>query len=225
LTEGDKAMRRNFDEQLEKLNGALIGMGEMVERSIANVSKALIEQDTELAKHIIASDDDIDHMEKDIESQCLRLIMQQQPVASDLRHVSSILKIITDLERIADHASDISEIILLLAGKQYIKKLEHIPRMAEETIKMVTQSISSYVNKDIGLANEIIARDDIIDNLFVVVKNELIELIKINSNNGDQAIDLVMIAKYFERIGDHAENIAEWAIFSISGWHKDIKVM
>jgi phosphate transport system protein len=218
-------MRRNFDVQLESLNNSLIEMGKMVENAIDNASKALIEQDVALAKSIIDSDDDIDHKEKEIEGQCLRLIMQQQPVAGDLRHVSSILKITTDLERIADHASDISEIILLLAGKQYIKKLEHIPKMAKETIKMVKNSVESFVGKDLERAREIIAHDDVIDNLFNTVKKELIELIKVNSDNGDQAIDLIMIAKYFERIGDHATNIAEWVIFSISGWHKDVKVM
>ena len=218
-------MRRNFDAQLDILNDSLIEMGKMVVGAISNAIKALMEQDVELANRIINSDDDIDHREKDIESQCLRLIMKQQPVARDLRHVSSIMQITTDLERIADHASDISELILLIAGKQFIKKLVNIPKMADETMKMVEGSIEAFVNRDLELAKSIIAHDDIVDNLFNVVKSTLIEMIKENADNGDQAIDLIMIAKYFERIGDHATNIAEWVIFSISGWHKDIKVM
>jgi len=218
-------MRRNFDAQLLQLNNSLVEMGKMVEKAIAEANKALMEQDVELAQRIIDSDDEIDHKEKDIEAQCLRLIMQQQPVAKDLRLVSSIMEISTDLERIGDHAEDISELTLLIAGKQFIKKLVHIPKMAAETIKMVSESIDAFINKDIEHANEIIARDDVIDDLFDTIKAELIELIKENGENGDQAIDLVMIAKYFERIGDHATNIAEWVIFSITGWHKDIKVM
>ena len=218
-------MRRNFDAQLLQLNNSLVEMGKMVEKAIAEANKALMEQDVELAQRIIDSDDEIDHKEKDIEAQCLRLIMQQQPVAMDLRLVSSIMEISTDLERIGDHAEDISELTLLIAGKQFIKKLVHIPKMAAETIKMVSESIDAFINKDIEHANEIIARDDVIDDLFDTIKAELIELIKENGENGDQAIDLVMIAKYFERIGDHATNIAEWVIFSITGWHKDIKVM
>ena len=218
-------MRRNFEEQLESLNNSLIEMGVMVENTISKAVKALIEQDVELAKGVIASDDEIDNKEKEIESQCLRLIMQQQPVARDLRNVSSILKITTDLERVGDHASDISEIVLLLADKKYIKKLEHIPQMAVETTKMLSESIDAFVKKDADHANEIIARDDVIDNLFDTVKKELIGYIKTDADNGDQAVDLIMIAKYFERIGDHATNIAEWVIFSISGWHKNVKVM
>ena len=218
-------MRRNFEEQLESLNNSLTEMGKLVESRIEKANKALIDQDVALAESVIAADDDIDNLEKEIESQCLRIIMQQQPVARDLRNVSSILRITTDLERIGDHATDISELVLLLADKTYIKKLEHIPRMAAETANMLSESIEAFVKKDIEQAKEIIARDDLIDNLFDTVKKELIGLIKTNADNGDQAVDLIMIAKYFERIGDHATNIAEWVIFSISGWHKNVKVM
>jgi phosphate transport system protein len=218
-------MRKKLDEQLILLNNSLIEMGEIVQKAILDAKKALIEQDVELAEKIIASDDEIDEKEKEIESLCLKLIMQQQPVARDLRLVSAVIKIITDLERIGDHATDISEITLLLAGTPYIKKLEHISEMAEETMKMVTDSIDAFVRKDIDLANDVIARDDIVDNLFEMVKHDLIELIKKDVENGDQAIDLVMIAKYFERIGDHATNIAEWIVFSLTGIYKDKKIM
>jgi len=213
-------MRSKFDEQLKLLNNSLIEMGGIVERAVVSANKALVEQDTTLARKIIASDDEIDAQEKEIESLCLKIILQQQPVAKDLRLISAVLKIITDLERIGDHASDISEITLLLAGKKFIKKLEHIPQMAEETMQMLTRSIDAYVKRDIELAKEVIAHDDVVDDLFVTIKNELVEAIHRNPDNGDQAIDLVMIAKYFERIGDHATNIAEWVIFALTGAHK-----
>ncbi|MCL2050554.1 MAG: phosphate signaling complex protein PhoU [Lachnospiraceae bacterium] len=218
-------MRKQFDKQLENLNAKLVEMSEAVEQAIANTNTALTTRNTELAKEIIACDDDIDAMEKEIESLCLKLIIQQQPVASDLRLVSAVLKILTDVERIGDHASDISEIICMMNGKEYIKKLEDIPQMAEVTQKMVHDSIVAFVSKDIELAKEVIATDDKVDDLFVAVKDELIVLINNNQENGDQAIDLIMIAKYFERIGDHAVNIAEWVIFSLTGFHKDSRVM
>jgi len=214
-------MRSKFDEQLKVLNNTLIEMGGIVEQAVIAATKALVEQDTVMAKKIIASDDDVDNKEKEIESLCLQMILQQQPVAKDLRLISSVLKMITDLERIGDHATDISEITILLADKKYIKKLEHIPKMAEETMYMLTRSIDAYVKRDKELAQEVIDYDDIVDELFVVVKNELVEMIHKDSANGDQAIDLVMIAKYFERIGDHATNIAEWVIFALTGTQKD----
>ena len=218
-------MRRRFEEQLVQLNNSLIEMGEMVKQAIGDASKALVNQDVELAQTIIDLDDEIDSMEKEIESFCLKVIGQQQPVARDLRLISSILKMLTDLERIGDQAADISELTIYLAGKQYIKKLEHIPQMAEVTVKMVTDSIEAFVNKDAEMARAVIALDDVVDDLFVQVKNELMELIKINVENSDQAIDLLMIAKYYERIGDHAENLAEWVVFSITGEHKDKRNM
>ena len=218
-------MRSRFDEQLKELNNSLIGMAEIVKQAIANADKALIEQDTELAQSIIDSDDEIDNKEKEIESLCLKLIIRQQPVAGDLRLVSAVLKIITDLERIGDHATDISELTILLAERQYIKKLEHIPQMAAATMKMVTDSIEAFVNKDLQLARQVIAYDDEVDKLFAMVKKDLIELIKENADSGDQAIDLIMIAKYFERIGDHATNVAEWIVFSLTGAHKDSQIM
>ena len=218
-------MRSRFDEQLTQLNHLLIEMSGIVEQAIADANKALTGQDVELAQKIIDSDDVIDEKEAEIESLCLKIILQQQPVARDLRLVSSVLKMITDLERIGDHASDISEMTLLLADKQYIKKLEHIPLMAAATMKMVTESIDAYVRMDLELAKKVIADDDIVDDLFVKVKEDLFEMIKKDANHGDQAIDLIIIAKYFERIGDHATNIAEWVVFSLTGAHKDSQIL
>ena len=218
-------MRKKFDEQLANLNKQLVEMSELVKTAIANTNTALIERNVELARQVILADDEIDHMEKEIESLCLKLIIKQQPVASDLRLVSAVLKILTDVERIGDHASDISEIICMINGREYIKKMEDIPQMATITQEMVQKSIVAFVNKDIDLAKEVIATDDQVDDLFVAVKDELITLINNNHEYGDQAIDLIMIAKYFERIGDHAVNVAEWVIFSLTGFHKDIQVM
>ncbi|MCL2873999.1 MAG: phosphate signaling complex protein PhoU [Defluviitaleaceae bacterium] len=216
-------MRLKFDEQLDQLNNLLIEMGGMVEKAIADAIKALIEQDVELARTIIKADDDIDLKEQEIEDLCLKIILQQQPVAKDLRLVSSVLKMVTDIERIGDHATDISEITVFLANTQHPDDLEHIPQMAEATIKMVGKSIEAFVKKDLVLAKEVIAYDDVVDDLFDVVKYEIIEMIKKDSLSGDQAIDFIMIAKYFERIGDHATNIAEWVVFSLTGKgkHKD----
>jgi len=210
-------MRSKFDEQLATLNDSLIGMAGVVERAISDAKEALINRDTALAEKIIASDDEIDNREEEIEDLCLKLILRQQPVASDLRQVSSILKMITDLERIGDHATDISEITLLLAGKEYVTKLEHIPQMAEATMKMVTSSIDAFVKRDLDLAYQVIAYDDVVDDLFVTVRDKLIEMINKNPEHGGQAIDFIMIAKYFERIGDHAVNICEWVEYAITG--------
>lgn len=212
-------MRNKFDKQLATLNDEMIEMGSMIEQSIEKTIKALLNQDVELAKEAIAADEDIDSQEKKIESLCLKLLLQQQPVAKDLRVISSALKMITDMERIGDHAVDISEITLMLAGKPYINKLEYIQNMAKETTVMLVQSIDAYVNKNLEQAQKVIEQDDVVDNLFVNAKDELIRLIREDANNGEQAADLLMIAKYFERIGDHAVNISEWVIFSILGQH------
>jgi len=218
-------MRSKFDEQLVTLNSALIAMAEVVEKAISDANKALINQDTKLAEKIIASDDEIDNREEEIEDLCLKLILRHQPVASDLRLVSSILKMITDLERIGDHATDISEITILLADKEYKTKLERIPQMAEATMKMVTSSIDAFVKRDLDLAKQVIEYDDVVDDLFVTVRDEVIEMINKNSEHSDQAIDLIMVAKYFERIGDHATNIAEWVVFSLTGMHKKHQIL
>lgn len=212
-------MRNRFDKELNLLNQELIQMGSMIEDSIEGAAQALIQRDLKLARVIIAADDDIDSMENHIEARCLKLLLQQQPVASDLRLISSILKMITDLERIGDQAQDISEIVIILSNSSFIKDLTHLPKMAEATIKMVKESIDAFVNKDIALANRVIEYDDVVDDLFVIIKDELISLIREDVKNGEQAIDLLMIAKYFERIGDHAQNIAEWVVYSITGEH------
>ena len=218
-------MRKQFTEQLNELNNNLIEMGALIENAIAFTTKALINQDINMATKAIESDKIINEKEKEIEALCLKLILREQPIAKDLRMISTALKMITDMERIGDHAVDISEIIILLANKEYIKHLEHIPQMATASIKMVTDSIDAYVKKDINLAIEVIAYDNIIDDLFIKVKKDLIELIHENKDNGEQAMDLLMTAKYFERIGDHAVNIAEWVMFSLTGKHKNKQIL
>jgi len=212
-------MRNRFDTELENLNLELIKMGSLIETSIESSAKALINQDLEMVKKVNELEIEIDEMEKTIESHCLRLLLQQQPVASDLRIISTALKMITDMERIGDNAEDIAEIAKFLVNQEFIKDLVHIPQMAEATISMVTRSVDAFVSKDKELALEVCRYDDIVDNLFQIIKNELIEKIHEERDNGEQAIDLLMIAKYLERIGDHAENIAEWVIFSITGEH------
>lgn len=213
-------MRSHFDEQLATLNNMLVEMGTMIEKAIADSMTTLIKQDTALAEKTIAFDQEIDQKEKEIENLCLKLLLQQQPVASDLRLISSALKMITDMERIGDQAADIAEISAFMANEPFIKHLEHLPQMAKATGKMVTESIDAFVHKDIELARKVIRDDDIVDDLFITIRNELVELIHQDSSNGSQAIDFMMIAKYLERIGDHATNIAEWVVFSITGIHE-----
>ena len=208
-------MRKRFDEQLNELNQEMLQMGTMVEESIQKAIEALLKQDTELAQTVMDSDALVDQKQKEIESICFKLLMQQQPVASDLRVISAALKMVTDMERIGDHAADISEMTLHLATAPYIKNLEHIRQMATETTWMLIQSIEAYVEKDVKKATGVIAHDDVVDELFADAKKELIDLIHQDKNNGEQATDLLMVAKYFERIGDHATNLAEWVIFSI----------
>ena len=215
-------MRNRFDRQLSTLNDELIEMGSMIEKSIETAIKALVNQDVDLARHAIEADEEIDRQERIIEDLCLKLLLQQQPVAKDLRLISSALKMITDMERIGDHASDISEITIALAAQPYIKKLEHIQQMAKETMIMLVGSIEAFVDKDLKKANEVIKRDDVVDDLFDKVKKELIQMIHENADKGEQAADLLMVAKYMERIGDHATNISEWVIFSITGEHKSM---
>lgn len=212
-------MRNGFDKQLKELNTELIRMGSLIEQAIEMAISALVRQDVNKAEDTISFDDQIDEQEKKIEGLCLKLLLQQQPVAKDLRLISAALKMITDMERIGDQAADISEITTLLAKEPYVKKLEHLEKMAKETTYMVIKSVEAFVNRDLKMAHDVIAHDDIIDKLFSEVKTELIQLINENAENGEQATDLLMIAKYFERIGDHATNIAEWVIFAITGEH------
>lgn len=213
-------MRGNFDFQLEYLNNNLVEMGALVEKAIGNAIDALVHQNVKQARENLLFDRSVNDKEREIEHQCLKLLLLQHPVASDLRLISSVLKMITDLERIGDQAQDISELVIRLSACTYIKRLDHLKQMAEKTSEMVTKSIDAFVSKNMLLAQKVIDSDDEIDNLFNQVKEELIALIHQNVDNGEQAIDLLMIAKYFERIGDHAVNVAEWVIFSITGKHK-----
>lgn len=212
-------MRNRFDTELENLNLELIKMGSLIETSIESSAKALINQDIEMVKKVNELEVEIDEMEKTIENHCLKLLLQQQPVASDLRIISTALKMITDMERIGDNAEDIAEIARFMVNQKFIKDLVHIPQMVNATISMVKRSVDAFVSKDKELALEVCKDDDIVDDLFQIIKKELIEKIQEKEENGEQAIDLLMIAKYLERIGDHAENIAEWVIFSITGEH------
>ncbi len=209
-----------LDERLEKLNRELIEMGALIEHAIESASQALIDQDVSAAAKAIAFDQEVDQKERDIEALCMKLLLKQQPVARDLRNISAALKMITDMERIGDQAADISGLVIYLAGKPYIKKLEHLTQMATAAIKMVTGAVDAFVKRDLVLARQIIEMDDVIDDLFDIVKYELIECIRMDASTGEQAVDLLMIAKYFERIGDHAQNIAEWVEYALTGRHK-----
>ena len=212
-------MRNRFDEQLHTLNHELLEMGALIERAIRSATDALVKQDVEAALQAIAADKEVDQAERDIESLCLKLLLQQQPVARDLRLISSALKMITDMERIGDQASDIAELVIYLSKEPYIKELTHLPQMAESAIRMVSSALDAYVRKDLVLAQQVMDMDDRIDALFVTVKDELIALIRNDAAAGSQAIDLMMIAKYYERIGDHAQNIAEWVEYAFTGHH------
>lgn len=217
-------MRNRFDEQLEALNKHLLEMGALIERAIENATQALIRQNIEAANAAVAADVEVDHKEREIESLCLKLLLQQQPVAKDLRFISAALKMITDMERIGDQAADISGIVLYLADQPYIKELVHLPMMGQHAIAMVRGSLDAYVRKDLALARRVMAMDDAIDDLFDVVKEELIGHIRADASAGSQAIDLLMIAKYYERIGDHAQNIAEWVEYALTGKHKGVLI-
>ena len=211
--------RTNYKKQLEQLNDQMITMGSMIENAIETAIAALVSQDTERAEEAIAYDMEIDAQERNVEQLCYKLLLMQQPVASDLRLVSATMKMITDMERIGDHAADISELTIFMAGKPYIREISDIEQMAKQTTVMVTNSVDAYVNRDIDLARKVIQMDDEVDDLVNKVKKEIIGEIRIGSDDGEQTTDLLMAAKYFERIGDHATNIAEWVIFSLTGEH------
>ena len=215
-------MRNRFDQQLDTLNERLLEMGALIERSIEKATQALARQDVQAANDAIAADREVDQKEQEIESLCLKLLLQQQPVARDLRLISAALKMITDMERIGDQAADISGIVCYISDEPYIKELVHLPQMAEAAIHMVKASLDAFVRKDAELARKVIGMDDEIDDLFTVIKDELIHRIRMDANAGSQAIDLLMIAKYYERIGDHAQNIAEWVEYALTGRHKGV---
>lgn len=211
-------MRNRFDEQLSQLNTELITMGALCEEAISTAAKYLIDNDSALKDKVLDTDKQIDRKERDIENLCLKLILHQQPVATDLRIISAALKMISDMERIGDQASDIAEIVKFV-NKSNLRESVHIGDMARATIKMVTDSVDSFVKHDLEIAQTVIAHDDTVDNLFIKIKGELISAIKDGNGDAEALIDLLMIAKYFERIGDHAENIAEWVIYSVTGKH------
>lgn len=215
-------MRNRFDEQLEQLNNHLLEMGALIERSIENATQAMINQDAEAAKASVTADHEVDQKEREIEALCLKLLLQQQPVAKDLRFISAALKMITDMERIGDQAADIAGIVSYIAHEPYIKELVHLPQMGRNAIAMVRGSLDAYVNKDLDLARKVMSMDDAIDQLFDIVKDELIDHIRSDASAGSQAVDLLMIAKYYERIGDHAQNIAEWVEYALTGKHKGV---
>lgn len=214
-------MRKTFDEQLDLLSQELTHMGALCETAIASATEALKNRDVDLAKHAIAADQEIDQQEREIERLCLKLLLQQQPVARNLRQISSALKMITDMERIGDQAADISEIVTYMSEENLIQELDRIDAMARAASQMVTRSVDAYVKKDLELAKKVIADDDAVDELFEEIKRELIRMIAGEPNCGEQALDFLMIAKYLERIGDHATNIAEWVEFSILGRHPE----
>lgn len=211
-------MRNRFDEQLTHLNNELITMGALCEEAINSCVKYLFEKDTAMGENTIETDKQIDQKERDIEALCMKLLLQQQPVATDLRVISSALKMISDMERIGDQASDIAEIVKYIQ-KNSLQSEIHINDMAKATIKMVNDSVESFVKKDVTIAESVIKHDDKVDELFDKVKTELIQSVQNSDDDAEVLVDLLMIAKYFERIGDHAVNIAEWVIYSITGYH------
>jgi phosphate transport system protein len=210
-------MRTRFDEQLEQLHVELITMGALCEEAISATIHALLDGDETLLSTVFATDSEIDHKERDIEALCMKLLLHQQPVARDLREISSALKMISDMERIGDQASDIAEIAAYLLDSDETGKI-HIRDMAYAVIKMVTESVDSFVKKDLTLARAVMDYDDVVDELFTQIKTELIRLLP--EGDGARCLDLLMIAKYLERIGDHAVNIAEWVEYSITGTHR-----
>ena len=219
-------MRNRFDQQLELLNEQLIRMGELCEVAIGKATTALKEGSMEQAQKVIEADEEIDQAETDIERLCLKLLLQQQPVARDLRQISAALKMITDMERIGDQTSDIAEIIISSKWEKMEENLDKLTAMATGVSKMVRNSVTAYVEKDLELARTVMKDDDEIDDYFDEIRDQMIQLIReADSRDGRKIFDLIMVTKYLERIGDHATNIAEWVEFSITGVHKDSSVM
>ena len=213
-------MRTRFDMELEQLNSDMIAMGALCENAISEAMQSLFSADKAAAQRTIEEDREIDQKEKDIEALCLRLLLQQQPVARDLRVISSALKMITDMERIGDQAADIAELIRHMHLTPVSRQNKHLSKMADATKKMVTESIDAFVKKDAALATKVLADDDLVDSLFLKLRHDIIEMIAADPGCGEEAVDVLMIAKYLERIGDHATNIAEWVLFSITGTHE-----
>ena len=213
------SVRKIFEEELSQLKIELVGMCRLTEQMIEKAIIALVNRDRALGKSIGQMDNRVDEYEMDIEKRCMRILLKQQPVAKDFREVSTALKMITDIERFGDQASDIGDLVYTMPGDKYIKKLTHITAMGHLAVKMVRESVNSFINNNESLADEVIKLDDQMDEMFVAVKNDLIELIKKDGSNGDQAIELMMVAKYLERIGDHAVNVCEWTKYNETGVH------
>jgi phosphate transport system protein len=218
-------MRKQFDRALNELTNLLVEMAKLSEDAMEKSIHALVNQDEEAAKAVITGDSRIDSLEKEIEQKALSIIIKFQPVAADLRSVTTALKMVADIERIADQATDISSITLKMIGQEYCKKIEHIPLMAKNAVKMVNESVKSFINQDIILAKEVIKSDDIVDDMFSEIRDELILHMKKEPDCAEQVIYFMMIAKYIERIGDHAVNIAEWTIFDLTGIHKNSRIL
>lgn len=210
-------IRHEFEKELTKMHHHLLKMGVIIEQSIDDTIKALKEQDIELAEEVIHRDDEIDRMEVEMETECIMIIAKQQPIARDLRLITSVLKMITDLERIADHCADISEYVIRLAKEPYKKPLDHIPMMGEQVKKMVKETIDSYIQKDEKKAKKVINDDDIIDEHFDNIVKEIQELMKTDSSFISQGTYFIFIVKYLERMADHATNICEWIVYNITG--------
>ena len=218
-------MGNQFERQLTELHNLLIEMGGRIESAITTAINALMMLDVALARQAIEQDDIIDNMEKEIESLCMRLLLLQQPVARDLRLISAALKMITDMERIGDQSADISEITILLVDGPPVEQLDEIREMANAAIKMTNEAIDAFVQRDLEKTRAVMAQDDIVDEYYLRIRRNLIELIKQDVGYCEQAFDLMTIVKYLERIGDHAVNLAEWVEFSLTGIHKRDKII
>lgn len=208
-------MRDKYQEDLEKLNANILKMGKMIEIAIESTIIALMGRDIQAAVTVSENDEAIDNMEREIEGLCMKLLLQQQPVATDLRVITAALKMVTDMERIGDHASDIAELVLQIPDCKY-NKMDTITEISTQIINMIHKSIESFINRNYDMAQVVIAQDDIVDNLYHEIKTDLIQKIK-KTDDGEQILDYLLIAKYFERIGDHATNIAKWVVFAITG--------
>lgn len=219
------APRTMFDQELAELNSELVKMSRMVEKAITDSFEALNKKDFVLAKMVINGDRTVDEMERKIESRCLSLMLRQQPVARDLRHISTALKVVTDLERIGDHAADIAELTIRMSDSLSFVGVKHLPAMVDNVKAMLRDAIHAFIRRDTQAAEQIELRDDIIDAYFDKVKNEVVELLKSDSSQSDMAVDLLMIAKYLERIGDHAVNVCEWTEFSDTGTLNSVPIL
>ena len=214
------SVRKLFEAELADLKNELVEMCRFTEGMLESAIEALLKRDRELGRRISDMDKRVDEYEMDIEKRCMRILLKQSPVAKDFREVSTALKMITDIERVGDQASDIGDLVYTMPGERYIKRLTHIREMGDLAVKMVREGVNSFIENDEKLADEVIRTDDRMDELFFTVKSDLIELIKKDANNGDQAIELMMVAKYLERIGDHAVNVAEWTKYNETGVHQ-----